>query len=270
MGRPGAEKDPAGREFEALLAALPRKPSAARVRAADTEPRAPVGDAEFEDLLDKFRGMDGPAPRAQAAAARASSAGLSATAPRSRPTPENLLDMLDTLDRERRRLMSRRDAIRDEAALTAIRGLDRVTTNLQIALMRDLPDRVLLFRSHGQHFALPLAEVAGTYGRDELEFDEKKGARARGEGWLPVRFLGAPGRGNVGHVSVPAHDHVVIAAASDGALALCVESVVGVMSATLTPLDAILQGAQGLRGVAITETGAHALVLDLGRLGRGA
>lgn len=266
MGRPGAEQDQAGREFEALLAALPRRSSATPPHAGVVYPRTPLGDVEFENLLDEFRSLSNPASAAEATKALASSARKSVTGLHPRPAPENLLGMLNTLGRERGRLMSRRDSIQDEAALKAIEGLDRVTTNLHIALMRDRPDKILLLRSGGQHFALPLAEVSHTFWHDELEFDEKKWVRV-GEDWLPVRSLGVHRHGN--DASVPVHGYVVIATGPDGALALCVESVVGVVTATLAPLDVILQGAQGLRGVAITDAGVHALMLDVNRLAWG-
>jgi hypothetical protein len=262
MAQPGAEKDQAGREFEALLAALPRKPAAMRAGTGGVSPRAPLGDAEFEDLLGEFRGLGNSTPAGEMARSAARLAGFCFS-----PPSADIVEMLDAMARERGRLASRRDAIQDETALAAIESLDRLTTNLQIALMRDRPDKILLLRSNGQHFALPLAGVSRTLGQDELEFDEKKGIRA-GEDWLPVRSLGACRHGN--DAPVPAHGYVVIAAGPGGALALGVESVVGVVTATLAPLDAILQGARGLKGVAITDAGVHALMLDVNRLARGA
>lgn len=267
MSQPGAEKDQAGREFEALLAALPRKSSAAQPRTVTVNPRAPLGNAEFETLLNEFRSLSNPPPSAGVTKTPASPTKKSANGFRSPPAPESLVEMLEAFACERDRLVSRREAIHDEAALKAIEGIDRLTTNLQIALMRDQPDKILLLRSIGQHFALPLADVSRTLGRNEVEIDEKKGV-CTGEDWLPVHFLGASRSRKEVSVPTPVHGHIVIAAGPDGALALCVESVVGVVSATLAPLGDILQGAQGLKGVAITGGGMHALVLDVNRLAR--
>jgi hypothetical protein len=258
MSRSGAEKDQAGREFEALLAALPRRSPAQR-------DAAPLGDAQFENLLNDFRSLSSPTPPrryagpAPATPARKPESGLP------RDAQPDIAAMLDALARERDRLTSRRDAVHDETAFEAIENLDRLTTNLQIALLRNRPDRVLLLCAAGQHFALALSEVTCTLGSDEVEFDEKKGVRV-GDDWIPVRLLGAYRQKKNLPAQGAGSDRIVIVTAGAGALALRVEAVAGVACAAFAPLDAILRGAHGLRGMAVTEAGVHALVLDIDRL----
>lgn len=263
MSRSGAEKDQAGREFEALLAALPRRSPAARPPAQAVT--APLSDVQFENLLNEFRSLSSPTPLRR-------HEGHTPVTPTKKPesglprdAQPDIVAMLDALARERDRLTSRRDAIHDETARQAIENLDRLTTNLQIALLRDRPDRVLLLCAAGQHFALALSEVTCTLGSDEVEFDEKKGVRV-GDDWIPVRLLGAYRQKKNLPAQGAGSDRIVIVTAGTGALALRVEAVAGVACAAFAPLDAILRGAHGLRGMAVTEAGVHALVLDTGRL----
>jgi chemotaxis protein histidine kinase CheA len=266
MSRSGAGKDQAGREFEALLAALPRRQSAAPVRAAARSSRAPVGDSEFENLLNEFRSLSNPAASVTAAKAPA-------VAPRQPadsiqhtiPGQNNLVQALGALGRERDHLMIRLETIHDESALKAIDGLNRQITHLQISVMREQPDKFLLVRAGGQHFSLSLNDVVRVLWHGEAERDDKKGVRHDSD-WLPVHAVSSRQLGKSSVNSAGAEDVIAIVSSAEGVLAICVDSVLGVVSATQAPLDAVLQGAQGLKGTAITETGLHALVLDVDRL----
>ena len=235
-------------------------------RAAARSSRAPVGDSEFENLLNEFRSLSNPA-------APVSTARVPAAAPRKpvddihhTPRQDNLVQTLDVLGRERDSLLARLDTIHDESALKAIAGLNRQITHLQITVMREQPDKFLLLRVGGQHFALALGDVVRVLWHGEAEWDSKKCVR-HGADWLPVHALNA--RQQEKNSLTPASatiDVITIVSSADGALAIRVDSVAGVVSATHAPLDAVLQGAQGLKGTAITETGLHALVLDVDRL----
>jgi len=262
MSRSGAGKDQAGREFEALLAALPRRPSAAPAPAAARSSRAPVGDSEFENLLNEFRSLSNPAAPVSVAKAPAASPRKPAGSIQHAPGQENLAQALDALGRERDSLMSHLETIHDESARKAIDGLNRQITHLQIAVMHEQPDKFLLLQAGGQHFALALREVVRVLWHGEAERDDKKGVR-HGADWLPVHALSARHQGKR---STSADNVIAIACSDHGVLAIGVDTVMGVVSATQAPLDAVLQGAQGLKGTAITETGLHAPVLDVGRL----
>lgn len=266
MSRSGAGKDQAGREFEALLAALPRKRPVAPPRAAPRSTCAPVGDSEFENLLNEFRSLSHPAAPATAARAPATSSRQPVDSIQHIPGQDNLAQALDALGRERDSLMTRLDTIHDESARKAIDGLHRQITHLQIAAMREQPDKFLLLRAGGQHFALTLNDVVCVLWHGEAQRDDKKGVR-HGADWLPLHDLSsARQQGKRSITSARAEDVIAIVSGADGVLAIGVDSVVGVVSATHAPLDTVLQGAQGLKGTAITETGLHALVLDVDRL----
>jgi hypothetical protein len=266
MSRPGAGKDQAGREFEALLAALPRRQSAAPPRAAARSSRAPVGDSEFENLLNEFRSLSNPAASVSATKMPVAAPRKPAVDIHHAPGQDSLVQALDVLGRERDSLLARLDTIHDESARKAINGLNRQITHLQITVMREQPDKFLLLRAGGQHFALALGDVVRVLWHGEAECDDKKGVR-HGADWLPVHALSARQQGKHAITSAPATDDVIaVVSSADGALAIRVDSVAGVVSATQAPLDAVLQGAQGLKGTAITETGLHALVLDVDRL----
>ncbi len=265
MSRSGAGQDQAGREFEALLAALPRRRSAAPPRAAARSVRAPVGDSEFENLLNEFRSLGNPAAPAGAARAPAIFPRQPAESIQHTPGQDNLVQALDVMGRARDSLLTRLETIHDESALKAIAGLNRQITCLQISVMRGQPDRFLLLRAGGQHFALALGEVVRVLWHGEAEWDDKKGVR-HGMDWLPVHALSARHQGKHSAAPARADDVIVIVSGAGVVHAICVDSVAGVVSATPAPLDTVLQGAQGLKGAAITETGLHALVLDADRL----
>jgi hypothetical protein len=265
MSRSGAGKDQTGREFDALLAALPRRLTAAPPRAAARSSRAPVGDSEFENLLNEFRSLSNPAAPVSAVRASAASPRQPVVGIQHIPEQDSLAQALDALGHERDSLMTRLETIHDELALKAIDGLNRQITHLQISVMREQPDKFLLLRAGGQHFALTLSDVVHMLWHGEAERDDKKGVR-HGSDWLPVHALSARRQGTSSIASARADDVIAIVSSVDGVLAICVDSVVGVVSATQAPLDTVLQGAQGLKGTAITETGLHALVLDVDRL----
>jgi hypothetical protein len=267
MSKSDMKMDQANEEFDALLAALPRRRSASASSSmqADSVLQAGLSDDIFENLLNEFRSLSNATPSRSQNGRGEQTLTAKLETGSAHGMQSELAAMIHALARDRDCLMASRDVIHDAAAIAAITSLDRLTTNMQIVLMRDQPDKILLLQSGSQYFALPLSAVLRVYERKEIVIDEEKGARV-GDSWLPVRFLGAYRRGNGSASSASVHGCVVIIANQDSDMVLCVESAVGVVSSTFVPLDAVLQGAQGLSGIAITETGTHALVLDINRL----
>lgn len=244
---PSEDRDRADSEFDRLL----------RGRRARAQP---LGDAEFDGLLAEFKSLGNAAPETEA-----SGAALEPGAPSSagaRATGSARSDaVVALLARARDRLVRTQARAGDRALATAVAETDRAITNLQIALLRARPDRVLAVVAAGQAFAVALPEAARVLDPQAVRC-EHRGERAHAR--YGARELACVRLREWWVREAPATAGQWLLLESDGAQALLeVDAVIGVAQAEIRPLGIALQGTRGLRGVAQTAGAAPALLLDV-------
>ena len=146
----------------------------------------------------------------------------------------------------------------------AVRRLECLTINLQLALPGTAAQAVLAVGVAGQSFALAAAQIVEVLDVEpaSLAHDGQRACIVTGAERLPLYFL----RDWLVHgdldETVGSHSRIVVVIASVGHAGIVVDSVDGMLTAAVRPLGALLRGTPGLKGMVVA--GGRALpLLDL-------
>ncbi len=253
MGLPGYGTDPVDREFDNLLRAAQRRP--ARQPPADG---IPVSDVQFESLLTAFKSLNDS--RDAGDATRTVEPG----APPPLPADSRAAIAATQLSRAWRDFASQPAIGQNPDLQQAVRRLECLTINLQLALPGTAAQAVLAVGAAGQSFALAPAQIVEVLDvvPASLARDGQRACIVTGAERLPLYFL----RHWLVHgdldETVGSHSRIVVVAGAGGRAGIVVDAVDGLLPVAVRPPGTLLRGTPGLKGMAVA--GERALpLLDL-------
>ena len=273
MGLPGYGTDQVDREFDNLLRAARQAPLCRSTTPGTEEvgqrrERLPeqqsasdavsVSDAQFESLLTAFNSLN------DSCGAGGVTRMVEQGAPPPLPADSRAAIAATQLSRAWRDFASQPAIGQNPDLQQAVRRLECLTINLQLALPGTAAQAVLAVGVAGQSFALAAAQIVEVLDVEpaSLAHDGQRACIVTGAERLPLYFL----RDWLVHgdldETVGSHSRIVVVIASVGHAGIVVDSVDGMLTAAVRPLGALLRGTPGLKGMVVA--GGRALpLLDL-------